>query len=53
MSEVMTRTVEGTHIRFIRQIMVNREQRNTYGTWETPVYREVVSPHTSAAGRQR
>ena len=35
-SEVMTRTVEGTHISFLRQITVNRAQINTDGTWDTP-----------------
>ena len=34
-SEVMTRTVEGTHISFLRHITVNRVWINTYGTWET------------------
>ena len=42
MSEVMTRTVEGTHIIFLRHIMGKRARRNTYGTWVIPEAVEVL-----------
>ena len=42
MSEATIRTVKEYHIIFLRNIMVKREQRNTYGTWETPVAGEVL-----------
>ena len=35
MAEVTTRTMDVTHISFLRQITVNRAQINTDGTWDT------------------
>ena len=40
--EVMTITVEVTHISFLKQIMGNMTQRNTEGTWVTPASGEVL-----------
>ena len=41
-SDVTTRTVEGTHIRSPIQTTGKRAQRNTDGTWVTPADGEVL-----------
>ena len=38
----MTRTVEGTHISFLRYIMGNRAHKNKDWMWESPVAGEVL-----------
>ena len=42
MSEEMVRTVEETHVGFLRKIAGNRAWRTTNGMWEIPVDGDVL-----------